>query len=363
MITITAKINISGDNKGTINSITTSAEKINVSADLNSVINAQGISLGNPFILGKSRLGSGAYCTNSLPYFVGRYLADSNGNFSQSYTITISGSNISSCIIVFDKENGRHPNTIIVDGETLYDDDAQFEIAFTNTANTHTIVISNWNTPNEPLIITSIYASLDIEINRKNLISFNSDITDRANSREPSYGIISNSGNLTFADFDEQALDLITQQILHSGIEVDVFLNNTFSNMTEKVCSMEIRELSYDNDNRQVQLSLKDNLEEWQEINVPGIGYYLSNGDTIGAQSAKWLYLNLRKETPSKYHMQLFEELDSETQNILENTVIQYPTLEEDTLWNDWDKLCELCMLHIYVDNNGKTICRYNNGN
>ena len=202
----------------------------------------------------------------------------------------------------------------------------------------------------------------DIKINQKNLMSFNSDITDRANVQQPSYGVISNSASLTFSDFDEKVLDLISNRVLHSGIKVEVFLNNTDSGAIEQICQMQIRELSYDNDNRRVQISLKDNLEEWQDINVSGIGYYLPNGEAIGETIAEWFYVKLLKETPEKYNMQSVEELDIETQNILYNTFIKYPTLEEDTLWNEWQKLCELCLFHIYVNNQGKTVCKYNGG-
>lgn len=330
----------------------------NVSANINNVLGKKSVSIGNPYMLGKSLLDSGAYYANNLPYFIGYQLSNGLGNFPSPYIITISGKDITQFVMAFDIENGAFPNSIIVDDETIYDDDSIWEINV-NKADTHTIIISNWNKIDSPFIITSIYTDIVIDIGQNNLIAFNSNIMDRTNTQYPSYGIISNHANLTFSDLHYETIDLISQQILHSGITVDVFLNNTFSNMTEQVYSMEIRELSYDNDNRQVQLSLKDNLEEWQDINVPSVNYM----DIQEKLTAKWLYLNLRQETPSKYHMQLFEELDSETQNILENTVIQYPTLEEDTLWNDWQKLCALCMLHIYVDNNGKTICRYNNGN
>lgn len=353
MITITAKINISGDNRGTINSIANNVGGNNVSADINAVLDKQNIKIGNPFILGSSKLGSGAYYVANLPYFMGRRLSDSNGNFAQSYTITISGSNISSAIIVFDKENGEHPNSIIVDGETIYDNDPQFEIAFNSTANSHTIEISNWNTPYKPLIITGIYASLDIEINRKNLMSFNSDITDRGNISKPSYGIISNNANLTFADFDEKALDLITQKVLHSGIEVEVWLNNTDSGKREQICLMETRELSYDNENRQVQLSLKDNLEEWQEINIKKM--QLRN-----TMTAFEIYEYLKSKTPRKYE---FVELDNDTEMILKQTTISNPYIEADTLWEQWDKLCQLCLLHIYENNAGKVVVAYDNGN
>lgn len=362
MITITARINIS-ENGGSINSVTSNAEKVNVSSDLNNVLGRHEASLGNAFILGSSRLDNGDYYVESLPYFIGRYTSDSNGNFLQSYTITISGSDISSAIIVFDKENNRHPNTILVDGEIIYDDDPQFEIVFSKVSDTHTIDISNWNTPYAPLIITSIYASLDIDINGKNLISFNSNIFDRANIKQPSYGIISNSGNLTFADFDEQVLDLITQKIFHSGIKIEVWLNNKESNTREQVCLMQTGELSYDNDNRQVQVSMKDNLEEWQDINIEAINYYLEDGTPRQPQTAEWFYEYLYSKTPSKYNMLSFNNLDDETKKVLSETKIQYPILESGSLWDCWQKLCELCLLHIYVDYEGKTVCKYNNSN
>lgn len=361
MITLTARINLS-ENGGTINSLNSNLSGNNVSADINEVLGKRTVKIGNPFILGKSILDSGAYYAHSLPYFMSSELSNIMGNFAQSYTITISGKNITQFVIAFDTTNRAFPNSIIVDGETIYDDDPIWEINV-ETADTHTIEISNWNKPYSPLIITSIYADINIYIDKNNLISFNSDISDRADREYPSYGIISNSASLTFTDLDEHIYDLITLQILHSGIKIDVWLNNDVSNKQEQVCLMETRELSYNNVNRQVQLSLKDNLEEWQEIYTPEIGRYLSNGEPMSPKSAKWLYLNLYMETPKKHNMQLFEELDSKTQEVLENTIIEYPLLESGTLWDSWQKLCELCLLHIYVDNNGRTVVKYNSGN
>lgn len=360
MITITAKINLS-ENGGTISSLMSNAEGNNVSAKISGVLGKKAVNIGKPFILGESKLDCGyQYTDQSVPFFISRQLSLSNGNFANSYTISLQGNNISSAIIVFDKENFGHPNSIVVDGVTFYDDDPQFELVFSNTSNTHTIQISNWNKPNSPLIITSIYAGLDIDVDRKNLISFRSDIIDRSNVQYPSFGIISNSANLTFADFDEMALDLISQQILHSGIKVQVWLDNTETNTSEQVCVMETRELSYDNNNRQVQLSLKDNLEELQDINIDAINFDPQSGES---RTARWFYEKLIAKTPSRYNMLLFANLDSKTQDVLESTTIQYPLLESGTLWDAWQKLCELCMLHIYVDNNGKTVCKYNDGN
>lgn len=353
MITIKARLNVSA-NGGAINSLSSNVSGNNVSADINDIIGKRSVKFGNPFILGESVLDSGATYTDTLPYFLGSQLSDSNGNFAQTYTITINGVGLSSAIIVFDKENNAHPNTITVDGVTVYDDDAQFELVFAS-ASTHRIEISNWNKPYSPLIITAIYADINIEIGKNNLLSFNSDIYDRTNVQQPSYGIVSNSANLSFSDLDEQTLDLINQRILHSGIQADVWLDNSDSNTQEQVCSMAIKELSYDNDNRQVQVSLRDSLEEWQYIPIEPIYYNPLLGEE---KTAKWVYQYLYNKTPKKYGMQSFEELDTHTQEILENTTIKYPVLKADNLWNNWNKLCDLCLLHIYIDNNGKTICR-----
>lgn len=362
MITITARINIS-ENGGSISGLEINGEGNNISSGISSVMGKNASTRTNAFILDSSKLDSGAYLVDRVNYFIGAQLSDEAGNFSTPYTLTINGSNISTAIIVFDKENGRHPNTVIVDGETFYDDDAQFELVFNSASDTHTVVIPNWNTPNSPLIITSIYAEIDIYIDRRNLLSFNSDIVDRADTKYPSYGIISNSANLTFSDLDEQVLDFISQKVLHSGIKVNVWLNNSDNNAQEQVCVMETRELSYDNDNRQVRVTLKDNLEEWQEINVEALNYYEADGTPKSPKTAKWLYEYLLEKTPKKFIMHKFDELSDETKSVLDNTTIKYPTLESSTLWDAWQKLCELCLLHIYVDNNGVVVCKYNNGN
>lgn len=356
MITITARFNVS-ENGGTINSINSNILGNNVSANINDILGKRSVAIGNPFILGKSVLDSGAYYTNSLPYFLGSQLSNYKGDFKNSYTITLNGSGITQFVIAFDTENRAFPNSILVDGETFYDDDPIWEINC-KTADTHTIEISNWNTPYSPLIITSLYADININVDKDNLMSFNSDIIDRADINFPTYGIISNSASISFSDLDESTLDLITQQILKSNIQVKVYLNNSEAEKpeeTEPICVMETRGLSYNIDNRQVQVSLKDNIEEWQEINIEGINYDPLDGNS---QTAQWFYEYLYSKTPKEYDMLSFEELDEKIQDKLKNTMIMYPLLESDTLWNSWQKFCELCFLHIYVNYDGRVVVK-----
>lgn len=360
MINVSAKIDIMAGSVAEVNSVISDINGINVSPDITSTLGKKRQPDIKPFMLGKSNLGTGNHYTKQLPYFVGRELSDSNGDFvhsfANSYTIIIRSSEVlEQMIIVFDTVNNAHPKSITVDGQIYVDDDPQFEIVFRDKTLSHIITINDWNIPNSPIVITSIYANANIEIDERNLLSYESSIFDRANIDYPSYGIISNGGSISFSDYNEQVLDLITQKILHSGITIEIFLNNTLTEKSEQLAKLSIRELTYDNNNRAVDLQLKDDLEEWQEMSVEAIYYDPANPHT---ENFKWLYDYLWEKTPSKHNMLPFDKLDEETQNVLLNTVIQYPLLESDSLWNEWDKLCQACHLHIYVNEVGQTVCK-----
>ena len=278
-------------------------------------------------------------------------------------TSTDEGKNkITSLTIAFDTVNNRHPNKIFIDGKEYIDDDAIFTVSDLEPLSSHTIVIDNWNSPNYPLVITGIYAEVSIEIDRRNLISISRSIFDRSDLKLPSWGIISNAGNIEFTDLDGEIRDYAEQLLLESGLKCEIFLNNTLANAQEKIGLFETDEWDYDNDNRVVSVSLKDDLEEWQDINVAEISYDPRNPEH---NPFKWLYEKLWAITTANnnYDMLSFDKLDESTQDILSNTYIQYPLLESGSLWQQWTKLCEVCQLHIYKDNNGVVVCSYNGGN
>lgn len=357
MITIKARINLS-QSGGTISSISSNINGNNISVDLSEVLGKKSVTVGNPFILGKSKLGSSATYADNLPYLISRQLSNSYGYFTNPYTITVNGIGITQFIIAFDTTNRGFPKRIIVDDkeEFIIDDDPIQEI-IVDRANSHTITIDTWNKPNSPLIITGIYADIDIEIDRNNLLSFNSDMSDRSNIQYPTYGIVSNRADIAFSDYNEQILDLITQKLLHSGIEITVKMDNDILNEQEQICLMYIQSLSYDSNNRRVDMSLQDRLVEWQDINVSAI-YYTPT--VSQPQTAEWFYKQLWATTKSNlYDILSFEELDSDTKNVLSNTTIEYPLLESSNLWDEWDKLCELCLLHIWQDSKGKIVVKY----
>ena len=358
MLEVKARINISGTTQNATITAVSNLKGNNVSGVVNDVVNKINVPLGNPFVIGRSVVGVKDVYTDKLSYYMGGQLADESGTFPEKYIITLTGKTASNYIIVFDKENNRHPNYIKLDGNVILDNDPQLELPIDNGSSTHTIEIDNWNTPDYPMVITGLYAVKDLVITQKNLESFSSNIMDRQSAEYPTYGLISNSANLSFYDFDEEALDLIITKVLHSGARVSIWLGDDDLGTSEQICEMEIRELSYDNNNRKVDITLKDNLEDMQNINVPAIEYDLRYPKS---QTGEWYFQKLYEITAglNKYDVVSFFGLDIETSDILTNTVIEYPILESGNLWDSWNKLCELCLLHMYIDNNNRVVLKH----
>lgn len=319
----------------------------------------------NPFILGSSKLGNSNFSGN-VDYAISKQLSDEDGNFNPTIELSIlSDTKIESFSIAFDTLNNRHPKSIKVTGMGeyyYYDDDPIFVIKYPKH-NVFNIFIDNWNTPNSPLVITGIYLDIEIEINNRNLISLGGSIFERGDTKLPSYGIISNTGNLEFNDLDGEIKDYAEQLLLQSGLQVLIQLKDTLSNKVELVAKMETAQWDYDNNNRSVSVSLKDDLEEWQDIQVQGFYCDPKNPYSVivGGNMANY-YNWLMVRTPDKYKMRQFDRLDSKTKDILQRSSIDYPLLKDGSLWEQWQKLCEVCGLYIYKNNEGETVCTYTYG-
>lgn len=202
-----------------------------------------------------------------------------------------------------------------------------------------------------------------IEINKNNLLSMESSIFDRSDLKLPNFGIISNVGNIKFIDSSGQVAQYAEQLRLEKGLKCEIYLTNTLvEGASELVATMETDQWDYDNDSKNVSVSIKDDLEEWQDIFVEGISYDPTK------PSAKWfrsLYMYLYDVTciTHNYKIQGLDELEEKTRSILNTTYMKYYMLESGSLWQQWQKLCEACQFHIYKENDGKITCRYNGGN
>ena len=209
-----------------------------------------------------------------------------------------------------------------------------------------------------------------IEINQSNLLDISCSIFDRRDLELPSWGIISNAGNIRFNDNDGRVFNYAENLKLQEGLKCEIILTNTLvEGASQILCEMETDKWSYDNNSREVNVSIKDDLEEWQSIDFDEISY---DPRSKVRQPFSWLYILLWKKTSNRkvgasqglgnYNMLHIDELDLDTRNILNNTFIEYPLLEKGNLWRQWTKLCEVCQLYIYKRNDGIIDCKYKGG-
>ena len=366
MITLEAKIQLTESNSGLIESVSTNISNNSISKDISNVVGKR-IPNTVPFILGTSTLNNGYTLESEVDFYIGDEVSNTNGIFENPYVITITGSQLTDINICFDTNKNQHPTLISVDGKIYQNDDSIFAVRL-NQSSIHTITIDNWNAPNYPLIISGIYLNFDIAVNYRNLISISQSIFDRGDTSYANWGVFSNAGNLQFNDIDGEIKDYAQQGILKDGAIVLVELHNDLDNYVKKLGEYYAKNWNYDENNKSVSVSLTDGLEDWQSINVPEVTYdfkkYATSGQIAYAVTAKVFYEILHQySNTSKIKMASFEELDGETRNAIISTIIPYPYLRAGTLWTQWQKLCDLCQLHIFKNYDGIIICKYKGGN
>lgn len=174
------------------------------------------------------------------------------------------------------------------------------------------------------------------------LLSVNISTTATNGSADIFYGLISNYGSLEFID---------------SNFDFYVFINRSdFTSFTVKVYNDNSvigtfygsRDVSYNIYTKTVSINFKGVLEKMQDkkINIK----YDSN---ITNGTAYTVYEMLVDKSVG------FEfVLDSETEEFLKNISIEYIYLVEDTLWNQWQKLCQIAQLRIYMNTDGKVVVK-----
>lgn len=369
MITLTARINLlSTSGAGTISSAEpkeNTPQGNNISAGIPV---GQKKAVGNPFLLGISKLNEGDTYSGGEDYFIGSVCANASGTFTTQYEITVSGSGISAFTICFDEQHGRFPHSITVDNVVYTDDDPNYTISV-QSDNSHTIVIDNWNTPNYPLVISGIYVDLSIDLDYSRITSVSRTIRERGEVGMPSWGIISNGGELEFNDYDGEVLDYIEQGILKSGVEVTINLNNTLFGKTqsgewavsEQVAKYYVDTINYDVNNKSVSIEIKDRIEKLQDIN--NIQFQV-NPLSYAAMRFSEIYQYLQgKVVEAGVDMVAYNDLDEDTKNALTGYVATPITDSGNSLWQLLNKFAIATQTHLYVRADGVLTCRYNGGN
>ena len=196
-------------------------------------------------------------------------------------------------------------------------------------------------------------------INKRVMLSLDCETRDRSDIEKPSFGVISNGGSLSFNDGYSRFLILINSGFLSGGEEIKIFLENTVTKQRRQVGVYYADDWDFDNDSKSVSVKIRDDLEDWQEIPCPALNYDIENPRD---SSMKEIYNFLHRQTPEKYRMTPFKELETETKKIIEGTTVGIPFIKASNLWSQWTKFCENCATQIYKNEEGETVCKYMGG-
>lgn len=184
----------------------------------------------------------------------------------------------------------------------------------------------------------------------------------------PSFGIISKTGSFSFVDKDSIVKNNLQGLTTNKKFDIKIYLHNTNNNTATMIGSYKTTKWKYNANSNIVYVDFSDSLTEWQDRNVKVLSYGVLN---VSPQNCATIYNYLRNQlitvsfedgstTPiySYGGLDSIDDLDEKTQNILNNTYMKYLILRSGSLWENFEKLCQVCGLHIYQEN-GKIHCVY----
>ena len=200
----------------------------------------------------------------------------------------------------------------------------------------------------------SVFAEADkkmILIGKRNKRSIEVDILSRDSIETPSWGIISNRGTVSFIDDAEGSLyKYAASGALRSGYPIEIFCENTITKKSERIAYMFTEKWNYNNNNRNVSVSIKDDLERFQEIQFSGIE--LSQSSTL------YDIYEIFKSASQRYGFS-FSPLKDEVRDILKATTIEFPVISAGNLWSKWDNLCKCACIYIYKNHDNEVELNY----
>ena len=186
----------------------------------------------------------------------------------------------------------------------------------------------------------------EVKFDRRNLLSLESEVKDRADIDKPSFGIISTGGSLSFKDNSSRFLNYANAGLLTEGIEIKIFLENTVKKTKKQVGLYYATDWDYDNDNRSVTVSFKDKLENLQDRNSNKI-------DMSPEQTPKNIFSRIYDMIYKPSDIKIL--FDSNVKPIMQKTNSTTLYKNASNIWSDLNKISEICGFHIYNDFYGNT--------
>ena len=234
---------------------------------------------GNPFILGKSKLGSGAKYTSSYDGYISNIRSTStyyNNDATKGYVIPNGGirieitrktNPITTLSLFFDKVVKEYPVVIDVtyNHKTISYENTSYEM-FTWAdgdclEKTIVITLKSWSTPNSVIRLTGLLDELTMTYDRSNGLAGLSIKIQSTTSDMPEYGCIGKTDSMKICDKSYTIQKMAERGLLDKKVPVSVLINNNL------VCKYKTAS-DWDVNGNEISVSLEDEIMGWSDIQL-----------------------------------------------------------------------------------------------
>ena len=319
----------------------------NISAPANSIIN-KNLNKQNVFLLGVDKFSDmKTYSPNVVDYYISDIISEEDNIFPAqlSFSLTVDSS-AKFIIMYFDTVNGEYPPVLFWD-DVMYKLDSPSVCLPLNNETDHILTTREWNKPNRPFVVRGVQTFFNIEA--EELISIDFSGQSRSDISKPSWGIISNTGQIDFLDY----LGVVAQLSKHnflSGSFINIYLQTP--NKKEQIGGFFVDNAMRNEQNQKVQLFFSDVLKSWEEITV-GEYFYPYTKNIISIK-------DVITEIVSKADVEL--ELPYKTRQYLNTFFVPFPKIEAGSVWAQVSKICEATACYVYCNHKGTPIIKYSRG-
>lgn len=356
MIKLFAEIELLSGNNNKYNTAICNINGIENSAEISEIL-GKSVSAVNPFIIGEDFYNR--TLEQKLQYFHGSIYSNDYGLFEKSYEIEFTTNDfIDTFFISFDTYNRAYPKQIElhaeVDGVMTFignfkDDDVQWEFKLAKSTKRVKFKVYEWSMPNKPFVVTGIYSDLKLTLDYTKITDISCGIVTQAEFVKPSYGIVSNSGTISFNDFYNEISDYIELGLLKEGALVNIWIENSLiPSQKYKVSEMYTDKWTYDEENKTVTVTLVDGLEKLQEISFEGIAYYPRTSKTMNYGA---IYRILKRRTED---VGMVVKISEDVMRYIAYMANFHPYMNSCSLWDAWRQFAEATKTHIYKNANGE---------
>lgn len=352
MAQITLKIRANNGYNGTITNKSTTALINNVSKPLtepttpNNGVNGKSLALGYLSLADGFLGGRDTSLQSEVTKYNGYMFGATNNRAKFDLSIELTGENIKSIIVRFDKAANQYATIAQLDGnKAIYNDSYLCKIVFDNPSNRHIIKFTEWSRANYNACIIGIDILTEyISYSQNHIDNVESTAQVVQSGRELSYGVIANTGSANLIDRNYEIKELIEEDIIpSSNLNINLFVND------KQIQSHIVTDSDYDTIGQSFTIQFTNDISQWDKITYAGRGLQYDENDNVISSTAWKLLVEIMSDL-GYTETNLKSMCDEGVEDTLKNITIPYPYLESDTYRATIDKICILAQLNVFAN-------------